>query len=275
MRIALAQMNSIAGDKARNLERAVGLIGEAAKGDADLVLLPEFFNTEYFAQYRDYSYLDYAEPLDGPSLTAVSEAARQFGVWVIATIYEEDRPGFLYDTAAVIDRHGIRRGEYRKTHPAASYSLEKIYFRPGSHFPIFNIEGWPTGIMICYDTSFPEVARILALNGADLILAPFASPKHPLWRSRHQNRALENTCFLAACNKVGHEGEWTFAGESLVAAPDGELLAVGSGSEEEIVFADIDRERVREVRREYPMFRDRRPDLYQALVTPTEDLQSR
>jgi N-carbamoylputrescine amidase len=272
-------MNSTVGNKDANVAKAKDLIRRAAERGADLVILPEFFNVEYFAQYRDIAsvkkYIDYAEALDGPTLTQIASSARSHKIWVIATILEADRTGFAYDTAVLMDRNGARRGEYRKTHPGSVHSLEKMYFRAGSHFPVFDIEGWPTGIMICYDAQFPEVARILALNGAELIAAPFASVQHPLWRQRFQIRALENGCFVAVCNKVGLEGDWTFPGESLVAGPDGSILALASATEPELLVAEIDRNSVRGARRDRPDLRERRPDLYRPIVTPTEDLPSR
>jgi N-carbamoylputrescine amidase len=274
MRVALAQMNSAEGARERNVARAVELIGAAADQRADLVLLPELFSTEYFPQYRDLKYLDYAESLDGPSLGTIANAARKANVWVVATIFEKLRPGLFFDTAVLIDREGIRRGAYRKTHPAAVYSLEKIYFRYGGHFPIMDVEGWPTGIMICYDAMFPEVARTLALRGAELILVPFAA--HPAarsyWRQLHSIRAFENGCYVAVCNKVGKEGDWEFGGESLVACPSGELLAIASDKEDDLVIVDLERGLIDTWRQRFPMFRDRRPDLYTALVTPPEDL---
>jgi predicted amidohydrolase len=272
MRLALAQMNSQERERDRNVARAVELVAEAAKLKSDLVLLPEFFNVEYFAQYRDYSYLDYAEPLDGYSLQQIAEAAREHKIWIVATILERDKPGVYYDTAVLFDREGVVRGTYRKTHPAAVFSLEKIYFRYGSLFPVVDVEGWPTSIMICYDMFFPEVARTEALRGAELILAPFAAPKHPIWRELNVIRAFENGCFLAVCNKVGKEGEWLFAGESLVTAPSGEVIAIASSTEDDVVVADLNRELVETWRRRYPMFRDRRPDLYGDLVRATETL---
>lgn len=272
MKVALAQMRSQAGNKDANVERAVSLVEEAAEKGADLVVLPEFFNVEYFAQYRDYAYLDYAERLDGPSLQAVAAEAARRHIWVVATILEIDKPGMFYDTAVVIDRLGNQCGTYRKTHPAAVFSLEKIYFRYGSAFPVFQIEDWPVGIAICYDVFFPEVVRTLALRGAELVLAPFAAPKHPIWREMLVMRAFENGCYLAACNKVGREGDWTFSGESMVTSPDGEVFATASATDDDLVVVSLDRDRVGAARRRYPMFRDRRPDLYGALVAPTETL---
>lgn len=272
MRVAVAQMNSVTGDKERNVARASELIHQASAEGADVVVLPEFFNVEYFAQHRDYRYLDYAEPLEGPSLTEMSAAAKTARVWVVATILERKQPGFTYDTSVLFDREGIRRGVYRKTHPAAVYSLEKLYFRYGSQFPVVDVEGWPVGISICYDNFFPEVPRTLALYGAELIIAPFAAPKHPIWHELHTMRAFENGCFLVVCNKVGREDDWQFAGNSLIVSPGGEILGEASDEKDELLVRDLDRTHVRQWRERYPMFRDRRPDLYGALTMATEDL---
>lgn len=272
MRIAVAQMVSWSDAKERNIKRAAELIAEAAGQQADLVVLPEFFNVEYFAQHRDYKYLDYAEAPDGPTLAAITEACRQSQVWSVATILERARAGFYYDTAFLIDRDGQVRGTYRKTHPAAVYGLEKIYFRFGSRYPVFDVEGWKIGVMICYDAFFPEAARSLALNGAELVVAPFAAPKHPVWQAMHITRAFENGMYVAVCNKVGVEDNWTFAGESLIVSPGGELLGLASATADETIYADLDLAQVEYWRRRYPMFRDRRPDLYGALVANTEDL---
>lgn len=272
LRVGVAQMKSVSGNKERNVKRAVELVNRAADQGANVVVLPEFFNVEYFPQHRDYSYLDYAEPLDGPSLSAVSEVSKARELWAVGTVLERDKAGFYYDTAVLFDPRGTVRGTYRKSHPAAVFSLEKIYFRYGSHMSVFDVGGWPVGIMICYDTFFPEVARTLALKGAELLLVPFAAPKHPIWRELHTIRAFENGCFLAACNKVGREDEWDFSGESLVVAPSGEILAIASDQDDDVLVAELDRRLVEDWRRRYPMFRDRRPDLYGALTDATENL---
>ena len=271
MRICSAQMNSEI-DIKKNVQHAVDLIHTAAKNDCDLVLLPEFFNMIYFAQYRDYQYLSMAEPISGETIKQISAAAQESKVWVVATIFEQQRPGFLYDTAVVIDREGNVHGTYRKTHPAAVYGLEKIYFRSGSNFPVFDIEGWPTGIMICWDSYFPEVARILALRGAELILVPFATPNPHVWHELIAMRAFENGCYLADCNKVGPEGDWTFYGKSMIASPAGEIIAEVNSNGDELIYADLHKEEIFEWRKRFPIFRDRRPDLYEDITKAMEDL---
>jgi N-carbamoylputrescine amidase len=272
MRIALIQMNSRAAARDENVRRACAFIDEAARGRAEMIVLPEFFNTEYFPQYRDYRYMDYAESDDGPTQTCMKAKARQHGVHIVSTIFEMSRPGLHYDTAMLIGPEGEIRGKYRKVHPAALLSLEKIYFRGGSSFPVFRAGEWRVGFSICYDNLFPESCRSLALNGAELIVAPYATPIDDPWENFLSTRALENGVYLAACNHVGQEGEWRMSGKSMVIDPRGKVLAQASGAEEEILFMDLDCACVIEARRRFPLFRDRRPDAYGAITSATESL---
>ncbi len=273
MRVAAIQMQSVPNDTSRNVKRAQQLLQEAAARGVDLAVLPELFNTEYFPQERQDIYFEYAEPLTGPSLSAIQSTARETGIWIIASIFEQKRPGLYYDTSAVIDRAGQLIGAYRKTHPGGVFSVEKLYFRPGAHFPVFSIDDWQVGVAICYDNLFPETARILALHGAELLICPFAShPDNPVWRQLHSVRAFENGSYLLVANKVGLEEAWEFAGQSLIVHPSGETLAIASAQEDDIIYADIDREQVSLWRRRFPMLRDRRPELYRPLVSAQEDL---
>src|SRR5579864_1244674 len=250
MRIALIQMNSRATSRNENVDRACGFIETAAREKPDIVVLPEFFHNEYFPQYRDARYMDYAEAEDGYTQTRMKAEARRHGIHLVSTIFEMARPGFYYDTAMLINPEGEITGKYRKVHPAALLSLEKIYFRGGSSFPVFRVGEWTIGFSICYDNLFPESCRCLALNGAE----------------------LENGVFLAACNHVGREGEWQMSGKSMVVDPLGKIVAKASDSNEEIVIAEFEREQVVEARRRFPLFRDRRPDAYGAISHITEDL---
>jgi N-carbamoylputrescine amidase len=172
----------------------------------------------------------------------------------------------------LIDPAGEIAGKYRKVHPAALLSLEKIYFRGGSSFPTFALGDWRLGISICYDNLFPESCRCLALHGAELIVAPYATPIDDPWENFLTTRALENGVYLAACNHVGQEGEWRMSGKSMVIDPAGKILAQASGEEEQILVMDVDRETVIQARRRFPLFRDRRPDAYGALTATTESL---
>ncbi|HET6998565.1 MAG TPA: carbon-nitrogen hydrolase family protein [Solirubrobacterales bacterium] len=271
MKLSLIQMNS-AGERDANLARACDLIDAAASAEQpDLIVLPEFFNTIYFAQYRDTAYIDMAEPDDGPTIKAMQERARAHRCHIVATIFETESAGLYYDTAILIDPDGEIVGKYRKVQPAAVQSLEKIFFRYGSYFPVFRVGDWRVGINICYDTFFPESARCTALNGADLIVVPFAAPKQVLWRDIMRTRAFDNGVWFAPCNKVGTEREWTFPGGSMIVDPRGEVIAE-AGDTEETISADLDLDAVTATRRRYPMFRDRRPELYGPICAPTEDI---
>lgn len=267
MNVACIQMN---GDRepAANVQRACELIDTAcAKQDLDLIILPEFFNTLYFSQYREYKkYMHLAESVDGPSLSRIREQAAHHGVNIVAPIYEEDGPGRYFDTAFLIDRQGQILGRYRKVHPAATNSLEKLYFRYGSDFPVWDLEGWKVGIAICYDTFFPESVRALAAQGAELLIFPFAGGMFSLWYELHQVRAFENLAYVAVCDKVGPEGEWTFGGKSLIIDPLGAILVGASEDQEEIIVSELDREQVYDARRRFPMYRDRQPWAYTALT---------
>ena len=225
MRISLIQMNSREQARDENVRRACEFIATAVSQGAELIVLPEFFNSEYFPQYRDYRFMDYAEPQDGYTTTHIREAAQAHQVWVVSTIFEMERPGLYYDTAMLIDPGGNVVGKYRKVHPAALLSLEKIYFRGGSSFPVFPIGDWTVGFSICYDNLFPESCRCLALAGAELIIAPYATPIDDPWENFLTTRALENGAYLAACNHVGREGEWNFTGKSMIISPRGKILA--------------------------------------------------
>lgn len=268
MRVACIQMNG-ADEAALNVAKACRLVDEVcAIHRPDLIVLPEFFNTLYFSQYHDNRYLALAEPVDGPSLTAMRARAVQHQVNLIAPIFEQDGPGRTFDTAFVIGRQGEIIGRYRKVHPAATNSLEKIYFRYGAEFPVWEIDGWRVGAIICYDTFFPEAARMLAVQGAELLVFPFAGGNIPLWFELHQIRAFENLAYVAVCDKVGQEGDWNFGGKSVLIDPLGTILAKASASDEETIVADLDRQQVFAARARFPMYRDRQPWAYGALTDP-------
>jgi len=294
MKLSLIQMNA-GQEKEANVERACQFIDKAAKGKPDLIVLPEFFNTVYFGQYRDYRYVAWAERDDGYTMTRVKEKAVQHGVYLIATIFEEEAPGVYFDTAMVIDPQGQIMGKYRKTHPAAYRSLEKIYFRYGTKYPVFPIHDWRVGMVICYDLFFPESARCLAVNGAELIVAPFCEPVLflteastniptlsgekaidkaswlDLWRVRMRMRAIENVTYLAACNHAGREDQVVYAGGSCIVDPKGNIITE-AGEDEKIITTELDRPLFVRARQNTPFLRDRRPDLYKPICMETDDL---
>jgi N-carbamoylputrescine amidase len=253
-----------------NVDRACAFVADAARQKPDIVVLPECFNNEYFPQYRDSRYMDYTEADDGYTQTRMKAEARRHHI--VSTIFEMDRPGLYYDTAMLINPTGEVAGKYRKVHPAALLSLEKIYFRGGSLFPVFHVGEWTIGFSTCYDNLFPESCRCLALNGAELIIAPYATPVADPWENFLTTRALENGVFFAACNHVGPEGAWQRAGKSMIVDPSGKIVAKASSIDEQIILAEFDREQVIQARRRFPLFRDRRADAYGAITRASEDL---
>ncbi|XAS74299.1 carbon-nitrogen hydrolase family protein [Micrococcaceae bacterium Sec5.1] len=270
--VAAVQMNS-GPDRDANIAKAIALIDVAATEHcAQLIVLPEFFNTEYVFARHDPSLVRLAENDEGPSISAVKESARKHGVTIVATILEEDGPGISYDTAMVIGPDGEIISKYRKTHPAATETLEKVFFRNGSYFNLTQVGDFAMGINICYDNEFPESARATALNGADLIVAPFATPEQFPFKTVLSARACDNQLFFLAANKVGREDKLDFCGTSLIADPEGRLLAVASNTDDDVVSAVINRRAVIDTRLTRPIYRDRRPDLYNSISTATEDL---
>jgi N-carbamoylputrescine amidase len=288
-------MQSESKTTAENVEKACTFIDEAARESPDLIVLPEFFNTGYIFVYRDFRNLDRAERENGPTMTAIKDKARQHQTNIVATIYEEHAPGLFYDTAIYVDPQGDIIGKYRKTHPPAIRSLEKIHYRYGSKFPVFNIAEFRVGTVICYDTSFPETTRISTLHGAELIVAPFCSPAYSLspnvtnrpwevgpdsvdvefniatFNSMLVTRARDNSVYLVFCNHVGTEVETVMTGHSVIIDPVGRVLA-DAGDTECVIYADLDLELVHQTRVHSPMLRDRRPDLYKDICIEMEDL---
>ena len=266
LNLGLVQMQSQADAREENVAKAVGYIDELAERGAELVVIPEFFNTEYFFQYRDLTNLDWAESEDGLSIRAIRERAAAHGIHVCATLLEEQGAGMYYDTAFLLGPDGKTVGKYRKVHPGGSMSFEKFYFRGGSSFPVWDVKGFRVGAIICYDHFFPESARCSALNGAELIVGPFAAPGAACpWDAIMVARAFENGVYMAPCNKVGREGDWELGGNSMVVSPRGEILARASGESEDTLLVTVDREEVNLARRRFPMLRDRRPDAYAAI----------
>jgi len=270
LRLALIQMQSKADARDENVAKACKYIDEVAGEKPDLVVLPEFFNIEYVFQWRDYAFIDRAEPEDGYTISAIREKAREHGTTICATIFEEQGPGLYFDTAFMIGPSGQIFGKYRKTHPAAVQSLEKIYFRGGTLFPVWEVKGIRVGAIICYDHCFPETARCATVNGAELVLGPFAAPRFPTWDELMITRAWENGVYLAPCNKVGLEGDWVFGGRSLVVDPLGEIVGRASDDTDDTIVVEVSREKVYAARRRWPMIRARRPEIYGPLTSPDE-----
>ncbi|HEU4673355.1 MAG TPA: nitrilase-related carbon-nitrogen hydrolase, partial [Candidatus Limnocylindrales bacterium] len=245
LRVAGVQM-AMGDDPAANLERAVALVREAVANGAELVVLPELFTRPYFPQHAQRpEYLAWAEPIPGPTTDALGALAGELGVAVVGSVYERAMAGLNYNTAIVFGPDGVLVGRTRKAHiPDDPGYAEKYYFAPGdSGYPVHGVrlgvgegrEAWVAlGLATCWDQWFPEVARILALKGAELIVYPTAigsEPEYPTvdtheaWRTVMRGHAVANAAFVMAVNRVGREGEMTFYGGSFVADPMGVVIA--------------------------------------------------
>lgn len=265
--LALAQAEAVRYDKDANLAKAERLMGRAAERGAKAILFPEMFLTGYTVWER---VAELAEPLDGPSIRRLAGLAGRFGMHVVCGFPEErPEPGAgPYNSACVIGADGSILGAYRKTH---LFDREPRYFSPGEELLVFDTSVGPVGVAICYDLEFPEVARLLALRGARLILNPTANmdPYAEYQEVYLRARAMENGVYVATANTVGEDGTYRYFGESAAVDPRGRVLCRG-GSGEELLLAEIDLgARPADENLEY--LGRRRPDLYGMLVEEAGD----
>jgi N-carbamoylputrescine amidase len=256
------------------LEKHLPLIRQAGEEGVQVLCLQELFNAPYFCPSQDSRWCDLAEPIPGPTTEAMSALARQYQMVMVVPIYEREMPGVYYNSAAVIDADGALLGKYRKNHiPHTSGFWEKYFFKPGNlGYPVFNTRYGKVGVYICYDRHFPEGARILGLNGAEIVFNPSATVaglSQYLWKLEQPAHAVANAYFMGCSNRVGSEGPWNigkFYGTSYFVDPRGSFLATGSEERDELVVAEMNLDMIEEVRRIWPFYRDRRPDSYDSLV---------
>jgi N-carbamoylputrescine amidase len=285
-RIALIQM-AMGPEPEDNLKKAIDFISQAAQQGAQVVCLPELFQTQYFCQREDAALFDLAEPVPGPASARLSQAAAQAGVALVASLFERRAAGLYHNTAAIFDADGSLLGTYRKMHiPDDPLFYEKYYFTPGDQgFKTFDTRFGRVGTLICWDQWYPEGARLTALRGASVLFYPTAIGWHPAekaefglaqydaWRTVQRGHAIANGVFVAAVNRVGFEtgnirgqeapGQGLeFWGGSFIADPFGRILAQGSHDKEEILHAEVDLRLQEDTRRNWPFLRDRRVDAY-------------
>jgi len=256
-------------------EAHLPLIEEAGKKGVQVLCLQEVFNQPYFCPSQDGKWYAAAEKIpDGPTVSLMKDCAKKHAMVIVVPIYEEDITGVYYNTCAVIDADGKYLGKYRKTHiPQVAGFYEKFFFKPGnSGWPVFQTAYVKLGVYICYDRHFPEGWRALALAGAEYIVNPSATVaglSQYLWKLEQPASAVANGCYIGAVNRVGTEAPWNigkFYGSSYVVDPRGNFLVEASEDKDELVTADMDMEKVREVRNLWQFFRDRRPEAYGPLT---------
>jgi beta-ureidopropionase len=262
--------------KQRMLDKHLPFIDEAARRGVQVLCLQELFNGPYFCAEQQARWYDMVERIpDGPTIQTMQGLAKKHGMVMIVPIYEEEITGIYYNAAAIIDADGKYLGKYRKHHipHVAPGFWEKFYFRPGNlGYPVFNTAAGKIGVYICYDRHFPEGARILGLNGAEIVMNPSATVaglSEYLWKLEQPAHAVANGYFVGAINRVGVEKPWNigeFYGQSYFCDPRGQLIAVGSRDKDELIVADLDLGMIQQVRNTWQFYRDRRPETYGAIT---------
>jgi len=256
-------------------QKHLPLIDDAGKQGVQILCLQEIFNTPYFCPSQDDKWRATAERIpDGPTITRLQEYAKKYEMVMIVPIYEQALTGVYYNTAAVLDADGTYLGKYRKNHiPQVSGFWEKYYFKPGNlGYPTFDTRYAKIGVYICYDRHFPEGARLLALNGAEIIYNPSATVagvSQYLWKLEQPAHCAANGVFMGNINRVGTERPWNlgkFYGTSYFSDPKGQIIAEGSEDNDELVVAEFDLDMIQQVRDGWQFFRDRRPETYGDMV---------
>jgi N-carbamoylputrescine amidase len=256
------------------LDKHLPLIDEAGKQGVQILCLQEIFNGPYFCPSQDKRWYAAAEPIPGPTTELMQAYARKYEMVIVTPLYELAMRGVFYNSAAVIDADGRYLGRYRKQHiPQTSGFWEKYFFKPGDGgYPVFQTRYARVGVYICYDRHFPEGARCLGLNGAEIVFNPSATVaglSQHLWKLEQPAHAVANGYFVGANNRVGTEAPWNigrFYGSSYFVNPRGQFLAEGSEDKDEVVVADLDLDLIDEVRQTWQFYRDRRPEAYDELV---------
>ncbi len=262
--------------KKANIDNQMKLVEDAARQGVQMLCFQEIFTTPYFCAEQQTRWYDAVERVpDGPTVQMMQSVAKEHGMVLIVPIYEVEQTGIYYNTAAVIDADGKYLGKYRKTHipHVAPGFWEKFYFRPGNlGYPCFDTAFARIGVYICYDRHFPEGARCLGLNGAEIVFNPSATVaglSEYLWKLEQPAHAVANGYFVGAINRVGTEAPWNigeFYGQSYFCDPRGQIIAEASRDQDELIVADLDMDKIKEVRDTWQFFRDRRPDAYDAIV---------
>ena len=282
IRIGILQQHNVA-DSEENIRRIAEGIKNLAHRGAQLIVLQELHNSLYFCQVEDVNNFDMAEPIPGPSTRLYGELAKQYGVVIVTSLFEKRAPGLYHNTAVVLEKDGTIAGMYRKMHiPDDPAYYEKFYFTPGDlgFHPIDTSVG-RLGVLVCWDQWYPEAARLMALQGAQILIYPTAigyetsdsaeeqARQREAWTTVQRGHAVANGLPVVAVNRVGWEEDPShqtagvqFWGSSFIAGPQGELCYQASEKDEECQIIDIDMAHSEQVRRWWPFLRDRRIDEY-------------
>ena len=286
IKIGFLQQHNVA-DPAVNIQRLAKGIADLAARGAQLIVLQELHNSLYFCQVEDVNNFDFAEPIPGPSTGFYGELAKQYGVVIVTSLFEKRAPGLYHNTAVVIEQDGTIAGKYRKMHiPDDPAYYEKFYFTPGDlGFHPINTSIGRLGVLVCWDQWYPEAARLMALQGAEILIYPTAigyessdtpdeqERQREAWTTVMRGHAVANGLPVIAVNRVGHEPDPSgqtrgieFWGSSFAVGPQGEIHYRASNNEEESIVIEVDMHHSEQVRRWWPFLRDRRIDSYQDIT---------
>jgi N-carbamoylputrescine amidase len=290
-RVGLVQM-SCGPEPQENLDKGIQRIADAAARGAQVVCLPELFQTQYFCQREDAALFDLAEAIPGPTSAKLGDVAKQHGIVLVASLFEKRAPGVYHNTAAIFDSDGALRGLYRKMHiPDDPLYYEKYYFTPGDlGFRAHNTNFGRVGTLVCWDQWYPEGARLTALQGASILFYPtaigwhpaekdeFGKSQHDAWRTIQRAHGIANGVYVGVVNRVGFEtgnirgnsapGQGLqFWGGSFLCDPFGTVIAEASHDKEEILVGEVDLRKLEDIRRNWPFLRDRRIDSYAPITS--------
>lgn len=259
-----------------NVDKHVKMIEKAADEGVQIICMQEIFTGPYFCAEQTTRWYDSTELIpDGPTTQRMMQLAKRHKMVIVVPIYEVEKTGVYYNTAAVVDADGTYLGKYRKNHipHVAPGFWEKFYFKPGNlGYPVFKTKYADVGVYICYDRHFPEGARELGLNGAEIVFNPSATVaglSEYLWKLEQPAHAVANAYFVGAINRVGFEKPWNigeFYGQSYFCDPRGKIVAEASRDKDELVTAELNLDQIREVRNTWQFFRDRRPETYTGIT---------
>ena len=286
MKIGIIQQHNCA-DLKENMNRLAQRIGEAADKGASLIVLQELHNGLYFCQEENVDNFDLAEPIPGPSTAYYGSLAKQYGVVIVTSLFERRAAGLYHNTAVVIEKDGTIVGKYRKMHiPDDPAYYEKFYFTPGDlGFHPIDTSAGRLGVLVCWDQWYPEAARLMAMQGAEVLLYPTAigyaandtqdeqQRQREAWTTVMRGHAVANGLPVVAVNRTGFEPDPSgqtagieFWGSSFVAGPQGELHFRAAEDQEEVAVIDVDLAHSEQVRRWWPFLRDRRIDQYGDII---------
>jgi len=282
-KIGLVQMRCTNDARANHAAAEEG-IRKAARQGAKIVCLPELYRSLYFCQSEDHANFELAEAVPGPSTKALGALAKKLKIAIVGSLFERRAAGVYHNTAVVLDADGRHVGTYRKMHiPDDPLYYEKFYFTPGDlGFQAFDTKHGRIGTLVCWDQWYPEAARLTALRGPSVLFYPTAIGWHPsekkqwgdsqtsAWQTMQRSHAIANGIYVAAVNRVGHEGPKgggiEFFGASFICDPYGRMIAEASRDKAEVLVAEVDPKVVETARQHWPFFRDRRIDAYGSIT---------